>query len=78
MAAPAKKTSAAFKQLGETLGTTPPLALDKLPAAQLKHLNEQIQESMVHHQEAMEQAETSVINAAPKPLRGTVRKLLGA
>lgn len=72
------KTSAAYRQLAETLGSTPPLALDKLPAAELKHLNEQIQESMVHHQEAMEEAETSVINAAPRALRGTVRRLLGA
>lgn len=71
------KTSAAYQQLAETLGSTPPRALDKLPAADLKHLNEQIQGSMVHHQEAMEAAETSVVNAAPRALRGTVRKLLG-
>lgn len=72
------KTSAAHQQLSETLGTKAPKALDELPAADLKHLTQQIEQAREEHQETMRQAEQSIIEMAPRPLRGTVRKVLGA
>ena len=72
------KTSIAYQQLSKTLGTKPPKALDDLPAADLKHLNEQVEQALAEHQETVEQAENSIIDSAPRPLRGTIRKLLGA
>lgn len=72
------KTSVAFQHLGETLGAKPPKGLAALPAADLKHLTEQIGNSLEHHQNSMAEAEETIINQAPKPLRGTVRKILGA
>ena len=72
------KTSIAYQQLSKTLGAKPPKALDDLPAADLKHLNEQIAQALAEHQQTMEQAENSIIESAPRALRGTIRKLLGA
>jgi hypothetical protein len=72
------KPSAAFNELGKTLGSKPPKGLAKLSAADLKHLNQQIAQSLEHHQASMAEAEETIINQAPKPLRKTVRKILGA
>ncbi|MFT4048347.1 MAG: hypothetical protein QM648_00740 [Solirubrobacterales bacterium] len=78
MATANAKTSLAFQQLSKTLGAKPPKALDALPAADVKHLNEQVEEALARHQETMQQAENSIIEQAPRALRGTVRKILGA
>jgi hypothetical protein len=75
---PKVKSSQALQQLTETLGAKPPKALGQLPAEDLQHLNEQIVTAQELHQETVEQAEQSIINSAPRPLRGTVRKILGA
>jgi len=72
------KTSLAFQQLSKTLGAKPPKALDELPAKNLQDLNAKIELAYVKHQEAVAAAEDSIINSAPRPLRGTVRKILGA
>ncbi len=76
--APKTKTSLAYQQLSHTLGVKPPKKLDELPAANLKHLNEQIEAALAQHQETIEQAENSIIESAPRALRSTVRKILGA
>jgi arginine/ornithine N-succinyltransferase beta subunit len=75
---PKAKSSPAFQQLTETLGSKPSKGLAELPAEDLQHLNEQIMTAQAQHQETLEQAEQSIINSAPRPLRGTVRKVLGA
>lgn len=72
------KTSLAYQQLSKTLGVKPPKKLDDLPAADLKHLNEQIEMALTRHQETMDQAQNSIIESAPRALRSTVRKILGA
>lgn len=72
------KTSVAYQQLAETLGAKPPKALDKLPAADLKHLTEQIEAARLEHEATMQAAENSIIESAPRPLRGSVRRILGA
>lgn len=74
---PTAKTPAAFQDLAKTLGAKPPKALAELPEADLAHLIEQIETSLLHHQETVEQAEESIINSAPRPLRGTIRKIFG-
>ncbi len=71
------KTSAAYQQLAKTLGAKPPRTLDKLPARDLQRLDAQINGALVTHQETVAQAEESIVNQAPRPLRGTVRKILG-
>lgn len=74
---PKAKTSAAFQQLGQTLGAKPPKGLAALPARDLQHLNEQVEAALALHQQTMAEAEASIVNHAPKPLRKTVRKILG-
>lgn len=71
------KTSLAFQQLSKTLGAKPPRALDELPAKNLQDLNDKAAAALVEHQHAMEDAENSIVDQAPRALRGTVRKLLG-
>lgn len=71
------KTPVAFQDLAKTLGAKPPKALADLPAADLSHLARQIDTALAHHQETVEQAEQSIIDSAPRPLRGTIRKIFG-
>ncbi|MBJ7355680.1 MAG: hypothetical protein JHC98_12720 [Thermoleophilaceae bacterium] len=71
------KTSIAFQQLSKTLGAKPPKALDELPARDLQDLTTKVEAALVQHQEAMVQAELSIVDQAPRALRGTVRKILG-
>lgn len=72
------KTSAAFKQLAESLGSAPPDGLSALAARDLQHLDAQVREALRVHQETLAEAEASIITQAPRPLRGTVRRILGA
>jgi hypothetical protein len=74
---PKAKTSPAFQQLAATLGAKPPKGLSVLPARDLQHLNEQVEAALTLHQQTMAEAEASIVNHAPKPLRKTVRKILG-
>jgi hypothetical protein len=71
------KTSLAFQQLSKTLGAKPPRALDELPARDLQDLNTKVEAALIEHQDAMVQAELSIVDQAPRALRGTVRKILG-
>jgi hypothetical protein len=71
------KTSLAFQQLSKTLGAKPPKALDELPAKDLQDLTDKVAAALVEHQESMVQAELSIVDQAPRALRGTVRKILG-
>jgi predicted negative regulator of RcsB-dependent stress response len=71
------KTSIAYQQLSKTLGAKPPKALDELPAKDLQDLTTKVEAALVEHQEAMVQAELSIVDHAPRALRGTVRRVLG-
>ena len=71
------KTSLAYQQLSKTLGSKPPKALDELPAKDLQDLNAKVEAALVEHQDAMVQAELSIVDQAPRALRGTVRRILG-
>ena len=75
--APKSKTSIAYLQLSKTLGAKPPKALDDLPAKNLQDLNEKVAASLAAHKDSIEEAENSIVQHAPRPLRGTVRKILG-
>ena len=78
MATPAtKKTSLAFQQLAKTLDAKPPRALDELPARDLQDLTTKTVAALAEHEAAMVRAENSIVDQAPRALRGTVRKLLG-
>lgn len=78
MATAAKaKTSIAYQQLSKTLGAKPPKALDELPAANLAHLNAQVEKALAQHEATILEAENSIVDHAPRALRGTVRKILG-
>lgn len=71
------KTSLAYQELSKTLGAKPPKALDKLPAAQVKDLNEKVKAALVQHEATITEAENSIVEQAPRALRSTVRKILG-
>lgn len=71
------KTSLAFQQLSKTLGAKPPKALDALPAKDLQDLTDKTAAALADHEAAMLEAENSIVDQAPRALRGTVRKLLG-
>jgi hypothetical protein len=75
--AAANKTSLAYQQLSKTLGVKPPKALDDLPAKDLQDLTAKTAAALVRHQDAMAQAENSIVDQAPRALRGTVRRILG-
>jgi hypothetical protein len=71
------KTSLAFQQLSKTLGAKPPKALDELPARDLQDLNTKVAAAAADHEASMIEAENSIVDQAPRALRGTVRKILG-
>lgn len=68
----------AFSALGEALGNSPPAEFDDLSAAELATLTRLLGESIELHEASIASAEDDVVKLAPRPLRGTVRKLLGA
>jgi hypothetical protein len=74
MAAPKK----AFNEVGELLGGSPPKEFNNLSAEELAELARLLSESIDLHEASIARAEEDVIQAAPRPLRGTVRRLLGA
>lgn len=77
MASPAKPKKA-FTALSELVGTQPPAALNTLSADELETLNRILGESIELHEAAIAEAEENVVQIAPRPLRGTVRKILGS
>lgn len=68
----------AFAELSETLGATPPKEFNALSAADLSMLNRLLAESVELHEASVAAAEEDVARMAPRPLRGTVRKMLGS
>jgi hypothetical protein len=69
--------SAAFKELARVSGATPPAELDALSAIELRALAGHVETTLSHHEEAIAEAEIKIIEIAPRPLRRTVRKVLG-
>ncbi len=72
------KPSAAFTRLAKATSATPPRQLNQLSAADLNHLTDAVEQSLAGHKAAIEQAELNIINQAPRPLRGSVRRVLGS
>lgn len=68
----------ALGELAQTLGGEPPKEFGSLSADELSTLARLIDESVELHEASLAAAEEDVIKLAPRPLRGTVRKLLGA
>lgn len=65
-------------ELAETLGDKPPREFNELSAADLSTLNRLLSESIELHEASVAEAEEDVALLAPRPLRGTVRKILGS
>ncbi|MGB0873267.1 MAG: hypothetical protein ACPGYP_09060 [Solirubrobacterales bacterium] len=70
--------SAEFKRLAKATSATPPRDLNSLSAKDLDHLTGLIERSLAGHEQAIVEAEENIVNQAPRPLRGTVRRMLGA
>lgn len=68
----------AIAELSGTLGAKPPREFNQLSAADLSTLNRLLSESVELHEASIAEAEEDVAHMAPRPLRGTVRKMLGA
>lgn len=77
MASPAKPKKG-FTAFAELIDAKPPAALNTLSAAELETLHRIVSESIDIHEAALAEAEESVVHIAPRPLRGTVRKILGS
>ena len=68
----------AYAEFSETLGAKPPKEFNELSAADLATLNRLLAESIELHEASVAEAEEDVARMAPRPLRGTVRKMLGS
>lgn len=68
----------AYAELSETLGAKPPKEFNELSAADLSTLSRLLGESIELHEASVAEAEEDVARMAPRPLRGTVRKILGS
>lgn len=74
----APKPKKAFNELAEVLGSDPPAEFNELKADELQTLARILGESIDLHEASIHEAEESVVRLAPRPLRGTARKMLGA
>lgn len=74
----AGKSKKAFTDLADAIGIDPPAELNDLKADELKTLAHMLSKSIELHEASFAEAEENVLRLAPKPLRGTVRKLLGS
>lgn len=68
----------AINDLSSTLGAKPPREFNDLTSAELSTLNRLLSESIELHEASIAEAEEDVARMAPRPLRGTVRKMLGS
>lgn len=68
----------AYTQLAGALGAKPPSEFNDLTAAELSTLTRLLGESVELHEASIAEAEDNVVKLAPRPLRGSVRKMLGA
>jgi hypothetical protein len=74
----AAKPKKGITELSELIGQDPPAEFKDLSADDLTELNRILGESLDLHEASLAKAEDDVIKLAPRPLRGTVRKMLGA
>lgn len=74
----ASKPKKAFTELAEVLGDQPPAEFNDLKADELQTLTRLLSESIDLHEATIHEAEENVVRLAPRPLRGTARKILGA
>lgn len=68
--------AAKLDELTRALRAEPPAALKKLKAADGKHLAELIDEALARQNKAVEEAEASLLQHVPRPLRPAVRSFL--
>lgn len=68
----------AYSELAQTIGDTPPKEFNDLTADELATLNRLLSESIDLHEASISEAEEKAVHMAPRPLRGTIRKMLGA
>jgi hypothetical protein len=68
----------AYTELAGTVGAKPPKEFNELTADELTKLNRLLGESIELHEASIAAAEDNVVKLAPRPLRGSVRKMLGA
>lgn len=74
----AAKPKKAYTELAEALGAKPPKEFNDLKADDLATLTRLLSESVDLHEASIAKAEDDVARLAPRPLRGTVKKMLGA
>ena len=78
---PKTKQAIAHKRLdeiGRLIGARPPAQLARLTNDQLGELARLVRESQEIHEAAVAEAEQNVAHIAPRPLRGTIRRLMGS
>ncbi len=63
-------------ELARALGAPPPPALKKLSAADRKVLATLVEQALERHEAAIIEAEASLLQHVPRPLRSTVRSIL--
>lgn len=73
----AGKPKKAFTELADVIGVEPPAEFNGLKADELEALTRMLTSSIELHEASIAEAEESVVKLAPRPLRGTVRKMLG-
>lgn len=64
-------------ELARVLGTRPPAGLRALSAADRAHLAAAIESARERQLAAVAEAAEQIVHHVPRPLRGTVRRLLG-
>jgi hypothetical protein len=74
----AAKTKKGYDELKQVVGSAPPIEINVLSADELQKLTELVGGAIDRHEAAMVEAEENVINFAPRMMRGSVRRLLGA
>lgn len=67
-----------FDELEQVVGARLPIEINALSADQLKELAQLVTAALERHEAAFIAAEENVVNLAPRLLRGSVRRLLGA
>lgn len=68
----------ALKDLTDALGAKPPKEFRDLASDELATLTRLLGESIELHEASIAAAEENVVKLAPRPLRGSVRKMLGS
>lgn len=62
--------------LAETLSAGLPAEFRNLTAEELGDISAHVGAALDHHQTAIDDAEENIVNLVPRPVRGTVRRLL--